>query len=87
MAVDGRSSESRGLTMEDLSQLCEDLGLTSAYNLDGGQSSVMQAESGAINVPYADGRPVSDALVICELTAPNTTQTEADSDTAAESHD
>jgi len=67
LAVDGRSSESRGLKMEDLSQLCEDLGLVSAYNLDGGQSSILQAESGAINVPYADGRPVSDALVICEL--------------------
>ncbi len=67
LAVDGRSTESRGLTMKDLSQLCEDLGLASAYNLDGGQSSVMQAESGAINVPYAGGRPVSDALVICEL--------------------
>ena len=68
LAVDGRSTESRGLTMKDLSQLCENLGLVSAYNLDGGQSSVMQAENGPVNVPYADGRPVSDALVICELT-------------------
>ncbi len=80
MAVDGRSSESRGLTMKDLSQLCEDLGLTSAYNLDGGQSSVMQSASGAVNVPYANGRPVSDALVICELTTPDTTQEQTDAD-------
>jgi hypothetical protein len=81
LAVDGRSSESRGLAMKDLSLLCEDLGLTSAYNLDGGQSSVMQAENGPVNVPYAAGRPVSDALVICELASPDTARAQADSNT------
>ncbi len=80
IAVDGRSSESRGLTMKDLSQLCEDLGMTSAYNLDGGQSSVMQAANGAVNVPYGGGRPVSDALVICELAIPDTPQAQTGAD-------
>ncbi len=67
LAVDGRSSKSKGLTMSQLSQLCEDLGFAAAYNLDGGQSSVLLSQDGPINVPYRDGRPISDVLVVCDL--------------------
>lgn len=80
LAVDGRSAESKGLTMERLSQLCEELGFTSAYNLDGGQSSVLQAKNGPINTPYANGRPVSDVLVVREPVLPET-QAETAEDT------
>lgn len=68
LTVDGRSNESHGLTMEQLSQLCENLGFARAYNLDGGRSSVLMAKSGAINNPYMGGRPSSDILAIRELT-------------------
>lgn len=66
LTVDGRSSKSDGMTMRQLSQLCEDLGFTRAYNLDGGQSSVMIAKSGPVNNPYRNGRPISDIIVICD---------------------
>ncbi|NLI54395.1 MAG: hypothetical protein GX417_08715 [Clostridiales bacterium] len=67
LTVDGRSSESKGMTMQQLSQLCEDLGFARAYNLDGGQSSVLMAQNGAINDPYRGGRATSDILVIRDL--------------------
>jgi hypothetical protein len=66
LAVDGRSKTSKGLTMAELSDLCEDLGFTSAYNLDGGQSSVLYAKDGPVNNPYRDGRPISDVIAVCD---------------------
>lgn len=69
LAVDGRSEVSKGMTMQELSQLCEFLGFTCAYNLDGGRSSVLQSKSGPINLPYAGGRPSSDSIVVRELPA------------------
>ena len=41
VAVEGRSDESKGLTTNDLAYLMYDLGCIQAYNLDGGQSSMM----------------------------------------------
>ncbi len=67
LTVDGRTSESKGLTMQQLSQLCENIGLSSAYNLDGGRSSVMLSTNDAINNPYKGGRPSSDSIVVREL--------------------
>ncbi len=67
LTVDGRSETSDGITMENLSQFCEELSFTSAYNLDGGQSSVMVAQDDFINTPYHGGRAVSDILAIREL--------------------
>lgn len=66
LTVDGRSKYSKGLTMAQLSQLCESLGFARAYNLDGGQSSVLIADSGPVNNPYRNGRPISDIIVICD---------------------
>jgi exopolysaccharide biosynthesis protein len=67
LLVDGRSETSAGITMEALSRFCEELGFTSAYNLDGGQSSVLMSQNGAINNPFRGGRAVSDILTIREL--------------------
>ena len=67
LTVDGRTSESKGLTMADLAALCEQLGFASAYNLDGGRSSVLQAQEGAVNDPYRDGRPISDIIAVREI--------------------
>ncbi len=41
VAVEGRSDESKGLSTNDLAYLMHDLGCIQAYNLDGGQSSMM----------------------------------------------
>ena len=67
ITVDGRSGASAGMTMTQLSQLCADLGMSRAYNMDGGQSSVLLARDGVLNVPFRDGRSVSDILAIREL--------------------
>ena len=67
VVVDGRNSESDGLTMQQLSLLMEKLGCKAAYNLDGGQTSIMVWNDQLANVPSAGGRKCSDAVVILDL--------------------
>ena len=66
VVVDGRG-ESAGITLPDLSRLFYDLGCTAAYNLDGGNSSVMVWQDAVINDPSGGGRESSDALLIAEV--------------------
>ena len=62
IVVDGRNGE-RGLTFEELSLLCADMGLTAAYNLDGGASSGMYFNGSSFG---QNGRDTSDIVYICE---------------------
>lgn len=56
VVVDGRSSAAAGVTVVQLQQMAEWLGLTDAINLDGGGSSALWAAgSGILNTP-SDGR-------------------------------
>ena len=66
VVVDGRG-ESAGITLPELSRLFCDLGCTAAYNLDGGNSSIMVWNSEIINDPSGGGRESSDALLIAEV--------------------
>ena len=66
IVVDGRG-ESAGITLPDLSQLFSDLGCAAAYNLDGGNSSIMVWQDEIINDPSGGGRQSSDALLIAEV--------------------
>lgn len=66
VVVDGRG-ESAGITLPDLSRLFYDLGCTAAYNLDGGNSSIMVWNNAVINEPSGGGRESSDALLIVEV--------------------
>ena len=66
VVVDWRG-ESAGITLPDLSRLFYDLGCTAAYNLDGGNSSVMVWQDAVINDPSGGGRESSDALLIAEV--------------------
>ena len=66
VVVDGRG-ESAGMTLPELSQLFSDLGCAAAYNLDGGNSSVMVWQDAVINDPSGGGRESSDALLIAEV--------------------
>ena len=66
VVVDGRG-ESAGITLPDLSQLFHNLGCTAAYNLDGGNSSIMVWNNAVINDPSGGGRESSDALLIAEV--------------------
>ena len=62
--VDGRIESSRGMTLEELSQLFADLGCTAAYNLDGGQSSGFVWQGELQSYPYK--RPVYDIIYVSE---------------------
>ena len=66
VVVDGRG-ESAGITLPELSRLFYDLGCTAAYNLDGGNSSIMVWGNEVINNPSGGGRESSDALLIAEV--------------------
>ena len=66
VVADGRG-ESAGITLPDLSQLFYSLGCKAAYNLDGGNSSIMVWDNAVINNPSGGGRESSDALLIAEV--------------------
>ncbi len=64
--VDGRRTESIGMSFADLQRLCDRLNLRDALNLDGGGSTTMVVKGRVVNRPSdAIGpRPVSDALLV-----------------------
>ena len=65
---DGRTSESEGLSLYELATFMKNLGVTTAYNLDGGGSSTMYFNGYVINNPTSGGsikeRSVSDIVYI-----------------------
>ena len=65
---DGRSEESEGLSLYELAAFMEQLGVKTAYNLDGGGSSTMVLQGEVINNPaggFGDSeRKVSDIIYI-----------------------
>ena len=66
VVVDGRTGNSNGLKLTDLSRFMYDLGCTAAYNLDGGQSSSMAWFDKVISVPDEGGRKISDNVMILD---------------------
>ncbi len=67
VTVDGRSQQSRGLNLRDLSEFLVNMGARSAMNLDGGGSTVMWTEAlGLVSRPSDSGgeRRVTDALAV-----------------------
>lgn len=66
---DGRTEESAGLTLLQLAEFMQDLGVETAYNLDGGGSSTMVFDGSVVNNPTSTGsiikeRSVSDIVFI-----------------------
>ena len=66
IVVDGRG-ESSGMSLSEMSRLFNGLGCKAAYNLDGGNSSIMVWQDEIINNPSGGGRESSDALLIAEV--------------------
>lgn len=60
---DGRTSESKGLSLYEFANVLKDLGCTTAYNLDGGGSSTMVFNNEVINNPTTMGRTISERSV------------------------
>ena len=60
---DGRTEESAGLTLRQLAEFMQGLGVTTAYNLDGGGSSTMYWNGQVINNPTTSGRSVKERSV------------------------
>lgn len=68
---DGRTDESKGLTLYELAEVFCDEGCSAAYNLDGGGSATMWFMGKLVNKPTTDGytfkeRSVSDIVYIGE---------------------
>ena len=66
---DGRTDESRGLSLLELADVMQELGAVTAYNLDGGGSSSMYFNGRVVNNPTTSGtsiqeRGVSDIVYI-----------------------
>lgn len=60
---DGRTSESKGLTLYELAQFMKNLGVETAYNLDGGGSSTMYFNGRLVNKPTTNGNKISERSV------------------------
>lgn len=63
VVADGRTSESVGLSLLQLAEFMKGLGVTQAYNLDGGGSSTMYYDGSVINNPTTNGSRVSERSV------------------------
>ena len=67
IVVDGRrSTYSEGFTHAESATICQKLGLTTAFNLDGGRTSQMYMMGKIVNKPYKKGRDLSDIVYIIE---------------------
>ena len=69
VVADGRTSDNEGLSLYELAEFMESLGVQTAYNLDGGGSSSMYFNGQIINKPTTNGssikeRSVSDIVYI-----------------------
>ena len=60
---DGRTNESEGLSLYELAEFMQSIGVKTAYNLDGGGSSTMYFNGNIINNPTTNGNRVSERSV------------------------
>ena len=60
---DGRTKASEGLSLRELAQIMQELGVKTAYNLDGGGSSTMVFQGRVVNNPTTNGKRVSERSV------------------------
>ncbi|MBQ9866910.1 MAG: phosphodiester glycosidase family protein [Lachnospiraceae bacterium] len=63
VVADGRTTESEGLTLSELAKFMKELGVQTAYNLDGGGSSTMVYQGQLINNPTTGGKKIGERSV------------------------
>ena len=60
---DGRTSESKGISLYQMAEVMKSYGVKTAYNLDGGGSSTLYFNSQVINKPTTGGNKISERAV------------------------
>lgn len=63
IVADGRTNESKGLSLYELAEFSKELGVKHCYNLDGGGSSTMYFQGEVINNPTTNGNRISEREV------------------------
>lgn len=63
VVADGRTSESTGLSLLQIAEFMQTLGVKQAYNLDGGGSSTMYYNGEVTNKPTTNGNQISERSV------------------------
>lgn len=63
VVADGRTDESEGLSLYELAEFMQGLGVETAYNLDGGGSSTMVFNGEVINNPTSSGNSIKERKV------------------------
>ena len=66
LLVDGRQQNSRGMFLDEMAKVFEDLGCKVAYNLDGGHCSFMEMNGKVVNDPYKPEHEIEDGIFITE---------------------
>ncbi len=66
VTVDGRNDDSKGIRMSQLADFMKSLGCTMAYNLDGGQTSLLAFGTQLVNDPSDGGRSSSDYIMVVD---------------------
>jgi hypothetical protein len=67
LVADGRSSASAGLSFREAATIFQELGVTTAINLDGGGSSALWIKNRIVNVPIDEGLPGKERAVANHL--------------------
>lgn len=63
VVADGRTEESSGVSLYELAEFMQKLGVQTAYNLDGGGSSTIVFNGAVVNCPTSDGRRIQERKV------------------------
>lgn len=66
LLADGRQKSSRGMFLDEMAKVFEDLGCKAAYNLDGGHCSFMTMKDQVANHPYKPEHEVEDGIFILD---------------------
>lgn len=66
LVVDGRQASTRGMFLEEMAALFEQLGCKAAYNLDGGHCSFMTKGTQIVNHPYKPEHKIQDGIFLME---------------------
>lgn len=63
VVADGRTSASAGLSLQELAEFMQGLGVQTGYNLDGGGSATMVFNGTVINQPTTNGKKITERKV------------------------